>query len=58
MLTLQLKKMEQEGLIAKKVYAEVPIKVEYELTEIGRKLIPVLNQLEVWGNEHKQMKKK
>jgi DNA-binding HxlR family transcriptional regulator len=50
--------MEQEELIAKKVYAEVPIKVEYELTEIGKKLIPVLDQLEVWGNEHKKVKKK
>lgn len=58
MLTLQLKKMEQEELIIKKVYAEVPVKVEYELTEIGKKLIPVLDQLELWGNEHKKIKKK
>ncbi|CAM2908384.1 transcriptional regulator [Chryseobacterium flavum] len=56
MLTLQLKKMEQEDLISKTVYAEVPLKVEYELTEIAKKLIPVLDQLETWGKEHKNKK--
>ncbi|MCS4301413.1 MULTISPECIES: winged helix-turn-helix transcriptional regulator [unclassified Chryseobacterium] len=54
MLTLQLKKMEQENLIVKTVYAEIPPKVEYELSEIGKKLLPVLSQLEVWGKEHKE----
>lgn len=58
MLTLQLKKMEQENLIIKTVYAEVPLKVEYKLSEIGKKLIPVLNQLEIWGKEHKKTMKK
>ncbi|ASE62268.1 helix-turn-helix transcriptional regulator [Chryseobacterium indologenes] len=57
MLTLQLKKMEQEKLIIKTIYPEVPVKVEYELTEIGKKLLPVLNQLEIWGKEHKEIKK-
>ncbi len=57
MLTLQLKKMEQESLVIKTVYAEVPPRVEYELTEIGKKLIPVLNQLEIWGKEHKEISK-
>ncbi len=58
MLTLQLKKMEQENLIVKTVYAEVPPRVEYELSEIGKKLLPVLDQLESWGKEHKESKKK
>lgn len=48
--------MEQEDLISKTVYAEVPLKVEYELTEIAKKLIPVLDQLETWGKEHKNKK--
>ncbi|MDQ0782694.1 helix-turn-helix domain-containing protein [Chryseobacterium sp. W4I1] len=56
MLTMQLKKMEEEHLINKTVYAEVPPRVEYELTEVGRKLIPVLDQLETWGEEHKKLK--
>lgn len=58
MLTLQLKKMEQENLVVKTVYAEVPLRVEYELSEIGKKLLPVLNHLEIWGKEHKESKKK
>lgn len=57
MLTMQLKKMEEEKLILKTVYAEVPPRVEYELTEIGRNLIPVLDQLEIWGEDHKKIKK-
>jgi DNA-binding HxlR family transcriptional regulator len=56
MLTMQLKKMEEEHLIEKTVYAEVPPRVEYELTQVGRKLIPVLDQLEIWGEDHKKIK--
>ncbi|SHG63899.1 transcriptional regulator, HxlR family [Chryseobacterium oranimense] len=56
MLTMQLKKMEEEQLIVKKVYAEVPPRVEYELTQIGTQLIPVLDELEMWGKEHKKIK--
>ncbi|MGG5208415.1 winged helix-turn-helix transcriptional regulator [Chryseobacterium sp. MIQD13] len=56
MLTMQLKKMEEEQLISKKMYAEVPLRAEYELTEIGIKLIPVLDELEIWGKEHKELK--
>lgn len=58
MLTLQLKKMEQENLVIKTVHAEVPLKVEYELSEMGKKLIPILTQLESWGKEHKENMKK
>ncbi|MDQ1097078.1 MULTISPECIES: winged helix-turn-helix transcriptional regulator [Chryseobacterium] len=56
MLTMQLKKMEEEQLISKKVYAEIPPRTEYELTEIGKKLIPVLDELDAWGKEHKKLK--
>ncbi|MCQ9635835.1 helix-turn-helix transcriptional regulator [Chryseobacterium sp. WG23] len=56
MLTLQLKKMEHENLIIKNIYAEVPPRVEYELSEIGKRLIPILNELEIWGKEHKNDK--
>lgn len=56
MLTMQLKKMEEERLISKQMYAEVPLRAEYELTEIGIKLIPVLDELETWGKEHKKLK--
>lgn len=54
-LTLQLRKMEKNGLITRKVYAEVPPKVEYELADIGRELVPIIRQLEQWGGRHKEI---
>lgn len=56
MLTMQLKKMEAELLIYKTVYAEVPPRTEYGLTATGKKLIPILDELEIWGKEHKKLK--
>lgn len=52
MLTLQLKKMEKNGLIKKELFAEVPLRVEYELSEIGKGLLPIMRQLENWGKLH------
>lgn len=49
MLTLQLKALEQDGLIRRTVYAEVPPRVEYELTETAMQLQPILEQLSQWG---------
>lgn len=49
MLSLQLKSLEQDGLVSRKVYAEVPPKVEYMLTEKGKSLIPVLDAIAKWG---------
>lgn len=54
MLTLQLKALEQDGLIQRKVYAEVPPRVEYELTDIAKDLSPILKQLSEWGVKKKQ----
>lgn len=51
-LSSQLKKMEQEGLINRKVYAEVPPRVEYSLTDIGQEFRPVLASIEQWGNKY------
>ncbi|WP_316797575.1 helix-turn-helix domain-containing protein [Pedobacter agri] len=53
MLTLQLRKLEENKLIIRTVYAEVPPKVEYELTEIGYALKPIIKALENWGAKHK-----
>jgi DNA-binding HxlR family transcriptional regulator len=54
MLTLQLRELEKDGLISRSVFAEVPPRVEYELTEIGKALIPVCRQLQDWGTMHKR----
>ena len=49
MLTNQLRELEEDKIIQRKVYAEVPPKVEYSLTEIGKTLNPVLVELKKWG---------
>ena len=51
MLTLQLRKLEADNIISRKVYAEVPPKVEYTLTELGKSLEPILLALQVWGKK-------
>jgi DNA-binding HxlR family transcriptional regulator len=55
MLTLHLRELEKSGLISRTVYAEVPPRVEYNLTAIARRLIPVWQMLEQWGLEHRQL---
>lgn len=54
-LTAQLRAMEQSGLLTRKVYAEVPPRVEYTLTETGYSLKPVLDAMQDWGREYKQL---
>lgn len=51
MLTVTLRTLEADGLVNRKVYAEVPPRVEYELTERGRSLIPHIEGLVVWALE-------
>ncbi len=53
MLTLQLRRLEEDKIVKRTVYAEVPPRVEYELTEIGYKLKPVIEELDRWGTMHK-----
>jgi len=53
MLTLQLRELEKEGLVTRTVHAEVPPRVDYEMTEIAKELIPIWKQLSQWGNKHK-----
>ncbi|MBE3640628.1 winged helix-turn-helix transcriptional regulator [Mangrovicoccus algicola] len=50
MLTNQLREMEADGLITRKVYAQVPPKVEYSLSELGRTMEPILRALKAWGD--------
>ena len=53
-LSRQLKKLEEEGLIERIEYQQIPPKVEYKLSNIGEKFRKVLKELEIWGNEYIQ----
>ncbi|RAJ06984.1 HxlR family transcriptional regulator [Chitinophaga skermanii] len=55
MLTLQLRELEKEGLVKRTVYAEVPPRVDYELTDIAKELVPIWSQLSKWGAKHKKV---
>jgi len=52
MLTQQLRELEVDGVIQRKVYAEVPPKVEYSMTDLGKSLKPVIEAMCVWGREY------
>lgn len=52
-LTAQLRDMEGNGLVSRKVYAEVPPRVEYSLTELGQSLHPILDSMRLWGEGYK-----
>ncbi len=57
-LTAQLRDMESSGLVNRKVYAEVPPKVEYSLTALGDSLRPVIDVLRTWGEGYKRDRQK
>lgn len=52
MLTQQLRELERDGLINRKVYPVVPPKVEYSLTDFGKSMAPILKSLSAWGEEY------
>lgn len=53
-LTTQLRELEEDGVVHRQVYAEVPPKVEYSLTPRGESLIPILEQMYEWGKQYIQ----
>ena len=56
-LTSKLREMEELGLLERKVYPQIPPKVEYTLTDIGYSLRPVLESLKCWGKDYKRYTK-
>lgn len=56
MITLQLRELEADGVITRHVYAEVPPRVEYEVTEFGRSLAPIIASMQEWGSSFKALK--
>ncbi len=52
MLTKQLRELETDRLISRKIYPEIPPKVEYSITEYGETLRPILSALQSWGKNH------
>lgn len=54
MLTVQLRELEEDGLVKRTVYAEVPPRVEYELTAFGRSVEPILLGMREWGERYKR----
>lgn len=55
MLTLQLRELEEDGILKRTVFAEVPPRVEYELTAIGKELVPICLELSNWGTKHRTL---
>jgi DNA-binding HxlR family transcriptional regulator len=51
-LTEQLRQLERDGIVSRKVFAQVPPKVEYSLSAYGKTLIPLLNLMASWGMKH------
>jgi DNA-binding HxlR family transcriptional regulator len=57
-LNVQLNQLEEHELIAKKIYAEQPPRVEYYLTELGHSALPVITALGQWGDKHQEQLRK
>ncbi len=56
-LTVQLRQLEADGVVAREAFAEVPVRVEYTLTELGRELSDAMDALERWGTRYQQAQK-
>ena len=52
MLSQQLKELENDGIVKRKLYPVVPPKTEYSLTEVGKTLVPIIDEMCLWGNEY------
>ncbi|KXA14003.1 HTH-type transcriptional activator HxlR [Clostridium perfringens] len=55
MLTQQLRDLEKNKLVSRKIYNQVPPMVEYSLTDMGKKLLPILKEMDLWGKDFVKM---
>lgn len=53
-INMQLRELESYGIISKKVYQGLPLKVEYSLTELGKTILPVISAIAKWGQENRE----
>ncbi len=53
-LTDSLRSMESDGIVTRTIYPEVPPRVEYALSELGKSMLPIINAMEAWGIEYKR----
>lgn len=51
-LTKQLRELEADGFVSRYIYQEIPPKVEYSLTDLGKSFVPILQQMKLWGKEN------
>lgn len=56
MLTNKLRELEEDGVIHREVFAEVPPRVEYSITDKGKSLYPVINEMRKWGEQYRDPK--
>ncbi|MFC0216733.1 winged helix-turn-helix transcriptional regulator [Paenibacillus chartarius] len=54
MLTLQLRELEEDGIVCREVFQQVPPKVEYSLTDLGRTLVPIILHMKQWGESFRK----
>lgn len=52
MLTKQLRELEADGILERKIYAEIPPRVEYFVTDLGHSLMPIIRTMKKWGEEN------
>jgi DNA-binding HxlR family transcriptional regulator len=57
-LTAQLRDMEAKGLVNRRIYAEIPPRVEYSLTDLGKSLKPILDAMRIWGEQYQAQHKR
>ena len=54
-LDIQLKEMVEDGLVEKKIYPQLPPRSEYTITDLGRSLLPIIDSMMNWGNDHMEL---